>query len=645
MTRSLPPLALALVLAAAAQADAGGSSTVGPSRVDEDLGASVRPPTAGPHVGSHGSTVVIGAHGPLVVERTAGAVIRTGKDGAAIARLDLHEGLGEIVGDGKGQVFVADRRADRVVALEDRPDAIAIGASVAIAEPFGLALTPDGATLLVTSVADHALVAVATADMSIRWRLALAPEPRGVAISHDGKRAVVGLLSRGMLGIVELDAKSPKLRWQTLDPRDQVEVIEEDSEDEWGGGPSVQIREAPSRFRVPQGTGRRHARNAFAVGWLGDGRVVATHQLSTPQLVFEPGRAESDSYGGAQSIPPVVHQVSLVSAAGTAQARQLAAELELHQPRALAYDLASDTLFVGGYGDDRVVALADATGPLPRVRWNVDVSKHGACGVDGLAVDGASLWVHCELGRKLVGLPVDPRLDDRKVVAKLARRGPELAASLRSAEVERGAELFRRAGDSRISDAGTLACATCHPEGRADGLSWRLGPAILQTPMLMGRVVGTHPFKWDGQDADLGRSISHTVERLGGRPSELGTRDRAALVAFLESLPAPHAKTTGDAEAIARGRKLFESSELDCASCHDGTTFTDGAQHALKSNLAATDTPSLVGLAHTAPYYHDGSAGDLHALLTDRGSIHDMADLGKLTDAQRDDLHTYLESL
>lgn len=643
MKRTIPLLALGLVLATL-RADAG-APTIPPSRTHEDAGPSVRPPTAAAHVGSHGSTVIVTANGPLVAERNAGAVIRTDASGAAVARLDLHEGLGELVHDGKGRVFVADRRADRVVQIDDAADGLSIARSVPVVEPFGLALTPDGKTLLATSVADHELVAIDTKDLSIRWKLALAPEPRGVAVSADGKQAAVGLLSRGLLAIVDLDAKAPTLHWQTLDPRDQVVVVEEEEVDDWGGGPTIEIREAPSRFRVPQGTGRRAARNTFAVGWLADGRVIASHQLSTPEMVFKPGRDESDSYGGIKTIPPVVHQVSLVAAPGSARARHRATEIAVHQPRALAYDLATDTLFVGGYGDDRVIAIADATQALPRTRWNVDVSKHGACGIDGLAIEGNQLWVHCELSRKLVSLSTNPQIEDKKVVAKLARRGPELAASLRSAEVERGAEVFRRANDSSISSDGTLACANCHPEGRADGLSWRLGPTILQTPMLTGRLVGTQPFKWDGHDADLEHSIEHTMQRLGGSPEFVPRRDKAALVAYLESLPKPRSKSIGDADAVARGRVLFEGNELDCASCHDGDTLTDNAQHALESNLATTDTPSLVGLAHTAPYYHDGSAGDLHALLTDRGTIHDMADVSKLNEKQRIDLLAYLESL
>jgi cytochrome c peroxidase len=267
-----------------------------------------------------------------------------------------------------------------------------------------------------------------------------------------------------------------------------------------------------------------------------------------------------------------------------------------------------------------------------------------ACGIDGLALDGGQLFVHCELARAVVTIDTAQAQGRQERRQKWAR-GPELAASKRSADVERGAELFRRANDFRLSQEGQLACASCHPEGRSDGLNWRLGKSILQTPMLAGRVATTAPYKWDGQDPDLRHSIEHTIGRLGGDPESLSRKDLRALEAFVASLPAPRAPTVSDADAVARGKALFEGKTLGCATCHSGTAFADGAQYPLKSALEQSDTPSLVGLPHTAPYYHDGSAEDLWALVTDKGSIHDMADLSKLTVAQRRDLQSFLRSL
>lgn len=613
-------------------------------------------PSAGPHTGAHGSTIAADVHGLLVAERNAGAVIRVGRDGAPRRRVDLHPGLGELIVAGDGAVFVADRAADRVVRL-DPGDAdgtgLGVTSEVAVREPHGLALTPDGATLLVTSVADHQLVAVDVAALKIRWRSELAAEPRGVVVTADGAHAMVGFLTTGSLALVDLAAAGKRVRWMALNPRDQIDVSPDETEadpkisaEDGDGVPlAAKLREARSRFQVPTSTGRRYARGAFALALVGHGRVVAAHEIATPQLVQKPDNAGRDRYSGA-GFSPIVHRLGLFDRPGGDIGASFA-ELEVHQPRALTYDLGRDTLYVGGYGDDKVLAIVGVSQQALQTAWvSSPLDGTEPCGIDGLAVADGRLWVHCELSRRLGSI-------DLAAVSKSPEgtpwtAGPVLAPSTRSALVERGAELFRRAGDRSLSADGVLACSSCHPEGRTDGLTWRLGPSVLQTPVLAGRVVHTDPFKWDGQDRDLRTSLQHTVERLGGAPQQLSSGDLTALKAFLESLPPPRPRTPTDPEAVARGRELFAGAALNCAACHAGPTLSDGSQHALKGPLTSVDTPSLLGLGHTAPYYHDGSAGDLRALIADRGNVHDMVDpaaLKRLSESEAADLIAYLASL
>jgi cytochrome c peroxidase len=206
----------------------------------------------------------------------------------------------------------------------------------------------------------------------------------------------------------------------------------------------------------------------------------------------------------------------------------------------------------------------------------------------------------------------------------------------------RGLELFRTSGDARLSTRGAMACASCHPEGREDGLSWRIEGHVLQTPMLDGRVAGTHPYKWNGGDADLPTSLSSTMRRLGG--TGLPADDVKALSAFLEQTPAPR-RPTREATQVARGKHLFDG-ELGCNNCHDGAKLTDRQKHDVGNEvIKQVDTPSLIGVGESAPYYHDGSAATLTALLRDNGNIHGMADMSKMSDGQIADLVAYLETL
>ena len=84
---------------------------------------------------------------------------------------------------------------------------------------------------------------------------------------------------------------------------------------------------------------------------------------------------------------------------------------------------------------------------------------------------------------------------------------------------------------------------------------------------------------------------------------------------------------------------------MGCTSCHAGQLRTNRKAYDLAGDLNKVDTPALVGLAASAPYYHDGSAQTLRDLLLENGSIHGMGNLSKLSDKSVNDLVAYLKTL
>ncbi|MEQ9609338.1 MAG: cytochrome c peroxidase, partial [Kiloniellaceae bacterium] len=96
-----------------------------------------------------------------------------------------------------------------------------------------------------------------------------------------------------------------------------------------------------------------------------------------------------------------------------------------------------------------------------------------------------------------------------------------------------------------------------------------------------------------------------------------------------------------------RGYALFKS--LGCISCHQGVNIGGNLfqRHGIFHPLAAPTpevlrVPSLRNVAATAPYFHDGSAPDLHDAVRRMG----IAQLNStLTEAQTDDIVAYLRSL
>lgn len=577
-----------------------------------------------------GSKIAAIRGGAVVVDADSGKLLRTDSNGTATAQLDIAPGVAQLVVDAANdRVFVSDRASDRVVVVSLADGGLRqVDSFSTKAEPFGLALTPDGKTLLVTTVADHSLTAFDVGTGMARWNLELGPEPRGVAVSPQGHEALVTFLTTGAIARVDLQRSEPKLSFVSLDP---------------GTRTNTQLG-TPTRVDPLSDEGKSFARNAFAAAYVGHNIAVVPHQLSSPHLATGEFESEASGYGGGNGFTsPINHRLAFLSTpdAGEQGSVQLAmATTNLHQPRALAYDGKSDTLYVAGYGSDDIMAVADVSQASVHATWQHRVS---GCGPEGLAVDSEDghVLVFCGLTREVVRLSGDPQSPNAPTEVA---HSSELAASRLSVEAQRGQELFRRGNAGEISTFGAMACASCHAEVRADGLSWRLQGKNLQTPFLAGRIhEDAAPFKWDGKDPNIQASLTNTVQRLGG--TGITPQQAGELAAFLETVDSPRKPSVEDTGAVARGKELFESEITGCASCHNGALYTDQQQYDLASDLGDVDTPSLVGLAHSAPYYHDGSARTLTALLMDNASIHGMGSVAKLTDGQIGDLVQYLETL
>ena len=195
-----------------------------------------------------------------------------------------------------------------------------------------------------------------------------------------------------------------------------------------------------------------------------------------------------------------------------------------------------------------------------------------------------------------------------------------------------------------------LSCSTCHVSpSQVDSLTHLVGPVrerefgLRQTPALFG-VAETAPFGWDGRNATLqdqarGAIVSPLEMHAGREPTK---RELDALVEFMKTIEEPRAVPGRDFDPVRarRGEALFRTPRpvvdptgeftsgqpVACATCHSGKSFTDGKAHRdviptgdpvfdpgrvdADGNILGFDTPSLLGVRLTAPYFHDGSMGD-----------------------------------
>jgi cytochrome c peroxidase len=131
-----------------------------------------------------------------------------------------------------------------------------------------------------------------------------------------------------------------------------------------------------------------------------------------------------------------------------------------------------------------------------------------------------------------------------------------------------------------------------------------------------------------------------TLRMAGG---EVPVGADQALGRWLDRI-APPSGVVADAQAVARGRALFEAEEQGCSGCHGGPLLTNNALLGVGTG-GAFKVPSLLGIGARAPYMHDGCA----TTLRDRFGMCGGGDLhghtSQLTSGQIDDLIAYLESL
>lgn len=528
-----------------------------------------------------------------------------------------------VLADGRLVATLRDRA--EVVVLRVAGDArapLVVERRVAVApEPIGLALSPDDATLAVTSGWGAKLTVLDARGFDRKAEHALAREPRAAVFSGDGRRVFVSHAVGEALDVVSLEGGTP----QSL----SLAGVEESFGDE---------DETFDR--------KRAACQGFTLARTEAGRVLAPHVLV---FTGDPESTSSGYGGGGEGREAEVFHVPVVDEGAPrvlAGSTRLRAGVEVAPtrcalPRAAAVGTAG--LFVTCLGAD-AVALYDADVVNPHDvelrRWSVP------SGPTGIALDEehhrAVVW--SQFAHAITTIAIG---DGEREVAPFALASTTLPRRTRtSARVERGRALFHATGEARISGDGR-ACASCHPDGRDDALVWSSPKGPRQTPMLAGRLDGAAPFGWNGDAADVSTHLVSTFKRLGG--TGLTGEDKDALIAYVRAMRPPPAATPEDRAAVERGRALYASSETGCASCHGaGGDLPDGDKHDVKSRARGDverrfDTPSLRFVSGSAPYFHDGRYPDLATLLAK--SDGKMGRTKHLTSSQVADLEAYLRSL
>lgn len=515
------------------------------------------------------------------------------------------------------RVYVANRTGGSLSIIDARRrellQTIALGPELG-----GIALNPQGTLAYLTVTTADQVIVFDTEHLTITAAIPVAPLPSALAVTSgidadetDERIVVTHLLALPRPGGGEA----------TDDGRQGLVTVIDSST----GSVSAEIALAPDEHGFP---------NLLAGLALVGNRVWVPHVRAAPALpngltttVFA-GVAALD-LGEQREVPSAALHLNDADTFGS----------PVNNPVAVVPAPDGKTLYVVAAGSD-LVEIVDVAHPAqPRLIGFLPTGANPR----GMALDagGRRGYVMNYLARSvtvldLVNLQVDAEI-------------PVTAETL-DAETLRGKILFHKATDPRLSKGSWISCASCHPDGGSDGVTWFFPDGPRQTPPLWNAGV-TLPWHWSAaldEPQDVEETI-HLIQRglglapgldppLLGAPNAGRSADLDALAAFIvRGITAPAVRSP--TPEATEGRRLLE--EAGCATCHggphwtisalpgpagtldpDGNGMVDevlrevGTLHPLDVRGATGfDVPSLLGVGLTAPYLHDGSMPTLEALL------------------------------
>lgn len=605
----------------------------------------------------------------VIVDRATQKVVRRVPVGAGPSQL-------VVAGD---RAIVSSRYGHEVAVVDigsgDVKTVIPVGA-----EPMGLAMLADGRV----AVALGGAQAVAILDLgkgAVDQTIALSePDPRAVAVLDNGDLYVshmsTGRFSRvtvatGTVRVVDVGTPNqfgPRLvaehlRSLTIDPESGHVLVAHSQANQDTVRAPINDPEAP-----PADGGCGYSGCPTQLGAVVPG-VTEVDPGTDVVVVPDGGDAANDPGGcfncdvsrpgfgfGGQAAPPTVLNPFDGRFGG----------VPLSNPTALALFDGGRGQLVVNMGTKNVVLLRrDLKGQAADV---VGFAKVGN-GADGVALahDGETAYVWnqfdgtvSELKLPRVGRDVASRFTDDDQGATTAQFGPVPEYAARTfavvedalpVEASIGRKMFHDATDSRIAAQGTVSCASCHPDGRADGRTWQFTFGPRNTPQLGGDILDTAPFHWPGDVPTVAALNDMTVlPFMGGSGLDNGSFQFVA--AFIGTIrQAPSAAVTRALTELERhGEEVFFSEATQCGTCHGGAHFTDNRSwdvgtRADDRDITHFQTPVLHGLHRSAPYGHDGKYQDMRALVDDLVRTDKMGKGSHLTDEDADALVAYLNTL
>ena len=484
---------------------------------------------------------------------------------------------------------------------------IAVGHS-----PTAPVASPDGKTLFVCNRFENDVSAIDVQSEKEVARIPVSREPVAAAITPDGKHLVVanhlpagrsdGDYTSAVVSIVSTDSRevtssvslpngSTGLRGVCVSP----------------DGKFAYVTHILGRYHLPTTQLERGWMNTNALSVIDvvNGSLVNTVLLDSVDegaanpwgiVCSEDGKFLCVTHAGT-------HEVTVIDRAG------------LHEK------LDSTPTETSAYGVTTVEDVPNDLAFLVYVRRQIPLLGNGP---RGLALVGTHLYAAEYFSDSLGVVDIAPDVRPRPKSIPL---GP-----IKELSLERKGEMFFC--DANLCFQHWQSCSSCHPDGRADALNWDLLNDGMGNPKNTKSMLLAHqtpPSMMTGVRADAETAVRSGIKfiQFAVRPEE----DAVAIDTYLKALkpvPSPHLVDGELSESANRGRGIFE--KVGCTECHPGPLFTDLMQYDVGTGTGneegrAFDTPTLVEVWRTAPYFYDGRASTLKEVLCEEfsGERHNVA--------------------
>lgn len=239
---------------------------------------------------------------------------------------------------------------------------------------------------------------------------------------------------------------------------------------------------------------------------------------------------------------------------------------------------------------------------------------------------------------------IDGFTSEKPVVRSVAL-GPDKPQTL-----ARKGEMYFNDGD--LSFQSWQSCASCHPDGRSDGLNWDLLNDGIGNPKKTRSLLLSHltpPVMITGV-----RAKAEDAVRAGLRFihfSVLPEDVASAIDIYLKTLkpvPSPYLVKGKLSKEAKRGEKIFV--ESGCVDCHPEPLYTNLRKYDVGTGVGREencefDTPTLLEVWRTAPYLYDGRTDLIYDILKKYNGRNKHGVTSKLINWDSNDLIEYILSL